>query len=290
MLQSKPGRAKGRLILLIAVLAAAGFAWSGYHKTPLPAAQGDALDGLCTQMPPAGRPLRIGTFNINGCCGADDRYDLERTADALRGCDLVGLCEVHGRSWKIPQNQARLLGEKVGLSYLFAPAERRWWHDDFGNGILGNLPVIHWQQFPMSTAQSKDNRALLLVRAKYAGQILNVLIVHVEGINVDAQHRHGDAAQLREVVELFASLEAPAILLGDLNTRPDDPLVQGLLADARNIDAIARIPDAGPRAQGHIDWIVVRGLACIKAGLVDKGASDHPFYWADLEWPQAPSH
>ena len=262
-----------RLILLVLIVG--GVFWSGYHKTPLGAADGVALDGASTRPTPADGHIRVGAFNIQGGVGADNRYDLDRTADALRGCDLVGLCEVHGRTLTIPSDQAHLLGDKLGLAYLFAPAERRWRHDDFGNGILCDLDIVHWQRFPMATPTSTNNRAILLVRARYGGRILNILVAHVERTDRDRQ--------LREVVEMYQSLAAPALLLGDLNAVAIHPLLRELLADHQNVDTIAQATH-----DDHIIWIVARGLACLRAGIVDKGASDHPFYWADLELSGGP--
>ncbi len=68
--------------------------------------------------------------------------------------------------------------------------------------------------------------------------------------------------------------------MGDMNSLPDDPQIQRLLATPGVTDAIA---SGMPQPPSHIDWIFTRGLQTVAAGMIDHGASDHPCYWAELE-------
>jgi endonuclease/exonuclease/phosphatase (EEP) superfamily protein YafD len=105
-----------------------------------------------------------------------------------------------------------------------------------------------------------------------AGQRVTVLVTHLD--------RTTDrAAQLQVVMDDFLGQPGPAVLMGDLNTRSDDPLLTRLRAAPGVIDCLTQRAAAMPET---IDWIFVRGLECRDAGLRDEGASDHPLAWAEL--------
>lgn len=258
-----------RLALFLLAVAAL-VAWDGYQKKPAGPAQGDRLVGPPPTTAPVEKMLRIATFNINGCVGKkDNRYDLDRTVAALHdaipgGFDLIGLQEVHGEA------QAAAIGDGLHLPHLFAPVESQWWHEDFGNAVLTDLPVQYWQRIPLSSNGAYSNRNVLLLRTDFAGQTLNVLITHID--------RKADRiTELRTVFGLFMSLRQPAILMGDFNSPPDttntnvDPTLQQLIQSTGVGD---------PVGEGY-DRIFLRGLTGVGAGHFDNGASDHPLAWAE---------
>ncbi len=223
--------------------------------------------------------LRVGTFNIHGGKGVDGVRDLTRIAKTLRGLDFAGLNEVHGAAPFRDDDQAAALGQQLGMPWLYAPTEQRWWCDPFGNGALSNLPVTSWQRIPLARTHGKSYRNAVLVRAEHQGKPVNIVVTHLD--RSDDRER---AEQLRTVGELFLALESPAILLGDLNTDDTEPALRKLL-DAPGVhDPLRdRLGDAAPR---RIDWILVRGLETIDAGIVNRGDSDHPHVWAELAWPE----
>jgi len=238
--------------------------WAGARKTPAPPACGGtalALD-VGSSLPVS---FRVGTFNIHGGVGVDRRRDLARTAAALRGFEVVGLQEVHGRG------QVQELEGALRIPGLFAPTERRWWRDDFGNALLSRGPVQQWWLIPLSGSRSGGYRNMLLARVEAGNRTVNVLTTHLE-------RREGREAQLRAVAGLFLSLAEPAVLLGDLNTNADDPEMKKLLAAPGVVDALGSATP-GP----HIDWILLRGLRVIDAGSSQDGSSDHPVVWAQVE-------
>jgi endonuclease/exonuclease/phosphatase family metal-dependent hydrolase len=271
--RSSSGRTRREIIAII-VIALGIVVWSGARRTPTPPMTGARLDGQVQPSATTGRTtLRVGTFNIHSGWGLDGKQDLARTAGVVRGCDLVALQEVRGRSTFGGPTQAKVLGEQLGVSWLFAPSERQRWHDSFGNAVLSAVPVTHWQRLPISSPDSSGCRTVLLVKVPLGGTIVNVLMTHLDR-GTDRE------AQLTMVSEMFQALSPPAILLGDLNTREDDPQIVRLKQVPGVIDALER---PGVAKRGHIDWIFVKGLQCVDAGMRDDGASDHPFFWADLE-------
>ena len=112
--------------------------------------------------------FRVGTFNIHGCTGADGRRDVDRVADCLKDLDFVALNEVHGPRFWERDDQAALLGRRLGMPWLFAPATRDWHCIDFGNGLLTSLPVESWQRIPLAASNGRGYRNAVLVRLRPA--------------------------------------------------------------------------------------------------------------------------
>jgi endonuclease/exonuclease/phosphatase family metal-dependent hydrolase len=249
--------------------------WQGLVRRPTAPAYGTAL-----HMPPnpiaynGGDTLRVATFNIaGGVSPVDNRYDLDRTAKYLHSFDLIGLEEVHGAAAFDWRDEAEILGDTLHMPYLFAPSERRWWHDSFGNGILCDLPVTAWQRLPLSTSLSASNRSMLRVAMTWHNHPVSVIITHLD--------RHEDHdIELGAIIAAFNDSPQPAILLGDLNTDQTDPQLSALRHDPTVTDALAvglngNVPTTN-------DWIFTRGLRCVAGGLTDNDASDHKLAWAQL--------
>lgn len=267
--------------LLLAIAFCAGLAiWAGSDRVPadptVPRGWGGQpqLESLS-----AGR-LRLATFNIHSGKGTDGQTDLDRIADELAGFDVVGLNEVRG-GFGPDAHQAAQLGRRLGMAWLFAPTERRWWHEHFGNGILSNIAARSGLTIPLPGTQSAKHRNAVLLRLGEGERAISLLVTHLDHVS-DRQ------LQLRAVTELFLSLEPPAVLIGDLNTPGDDPLLKALLSRPDVRDAVADV--AGPRARKRrIDWIITRGLRVRDAGIRETAASDHPLVWAELEFVDAKS-
>jgi len=252
----------GRIAIFLLIVAGI-FLWQGSEKTPLGAAAGTSFSGPVPTSRPSGNVIRVATFNIDGKSG-------DPTADTMRGFDLIGMEEVHGCCPFSSDNEAEILGRKLNMPALFAPVERQWWHDAFGDGALTTLPVDHWQRFPLSNEDADSNRQILILRLQFAGKPLNVLITHLE--------RHSDnAAELATAISLFQSLQSPVIFMGDLNLFPNEPQIAQLRNSPGVIDPVG---DANPDS---FDRIFARGMRSLDAGLIDKGASDHPLAWAELK-------
>ncbi|HVU89267.1 MAG TPA: endonuclease/exonuclease/phosphatase family protein [Pirellulales bacterium] len=260
---------------LLMVAVAAMIAASNVRMSTGPAA-GSAFEGTAAPITATQPRFRVGIFNIHGGRGPDNVRDLTRTADCLRDIDLVGMNEVLGPKLWWQTDQCQQLGKLLDTQWLFAPTESRWWDGSFGNGLLCRLPVTAWQRIPLPRAGAHTHRNVVFSTIDVSGHAVHVLLTHLD--SRDAERRH---EQLRTVGELFLSLAPPAILLGDMNTLPDDPQLQELLGVPGVVDAVAAgMTEPPPR---RIDWLLTRGLRTVAAGCEDHGASDHPLYWADVE-------
>jgi endonuclease/exonuclease/phosphatase family metal-dependent hydrolase len=267
---------KRRLLLLGSLGLIAGIVLaSGAVTRSTGPAEGVSIHGSASTQP-SGKYFRIGTFNIDGGVGFDDRLDLDRTAKALQHLNFIGMNEVHG---SFGGNQAEALSAKLRLPYLLVPAEIQWWHESFGNAIFTDLPVERWQRVVLPNELFKARRNYLLTDVKYNGNTVHFLTTHTDW-------KSGGAEQLKIVSDVFLHLPEPAVLMGDLNAPGHDPQIQNLLKTAGVEEAIDQIMGDMPN---RVDWIFLRGLKTIDAGVVDTGASDHPAFWAQVVINESPS-
>jgi endonuclease/exonuclease/phosphatase family metal-dependent hydrolase len=248
-------------LLALATLAVviAALAWWTHDAPPV-------AGELVVTDPPSSEPgvLRLVTMNIRRGRGMDDRTDLSRTTLTLRGGDIVGLQEVgHG--------QPEELATRLGLSSLFAPTERRWFRDDFGNAILSRYPAT-WQSIPLPRSSGQPARNVVLAHVRVGDWTVRVLVAHVG--------RHQDnAPQLARLRELFLSLEPPAVLMGDLNAHAGTPQLEAIRSTSGVTDVLAGRVEDDPR---RVTWMFVRGLTVKDAWLSDDRASDHPALFAEV--------
>lgn len=262
------------LVALVSLVAV----W-GNDRTATPPAQGTTLLGRIPASETEQTTIRVATFNIHGGKGPDDRRDLGRVAETLESFDLIALQEVHGPSFPGATDQAALLASELNMAWLFAPTERRWWSDSFGNALLSKLPIERWKRIPLQGTQGKAFRNAVVTQVRLGQTTLSVLATHVD-------RRDDRQAQLAEVIAMFRDLPSPCILMGDMNTDRRDPQWGELLQDAQVVDVVhTGNPSADDPAR--IDWIVSRGAEVVAAGSVNNGASDHPCYWAELRLPGA---
>ena len=270
-------RNKHRWIAVAAVLLVAALVWHASRRVPAGPDKGVSPNGRLERLRLKPSTIRVGTFNIHRCKGRDGRRDVDRVAACLDGLDFVALHEVSGSPLLGFGDQAEALGSRLGLAWLFAPAERTWYGlSEFGNGFVTALPVLKWERIPFSKGQDITYRNVVLVDLRQQGRNIHVLLTHLSSRN-DRERRK----QFRVVTDLFLAQAEPAILVGDLNLRPKDPEIRELLATPGVVDPVGEV--LGPEVVRDVDWIFVRGLRAVDAGILNNDASDHPMLWAELE-------
>jgi endonuclease/exonuclease/phosphatase family metal-dependent hydrolase len=270
------------LVIFVVLATVASGTWLLSRPQPTGPAQGTAIEGQLTRPATTRDSFRIGTFNIHGCTGPDGGRDVGRVAECLADLDFVALNEVHGpRPWE-RDDQAALLGKRLGVPWLFAPATRDWHCIDFGNGLLSAMPVESWRRLPLTADNGRGCRNAVLAEVQFHEKTIHILLTHISRSDETTRR-----AQLKEVIDLYLELPQPAVLLGDLNSEAGEPELRRLMAAPDVVDAIGQ--KLGPAAPPRIDWIFVRGLRMLDTGLRDNGASDHPLAWAEVVLPEAPS-
>lgn len=225
-----------------------------------------------------GPTITVAHYNIRTGRGPDDRRDLGRIAECLKGMHVVGLNELRGSAWYgRPVDQAETLGKLLDLGYLFAPTERRFGREHFGNGLLSAIPVVSWIRVPLPRTLGDAHRNILQAELKLPTTTLRVLVAHVDSRGDRDQH-------LAAVAAAFRTQKEPVILLADLNVGTDHPEVVRMLADPGVVASNGVMPPA-PQP-GRVEWIIARGLKAVGTSRCDKGGSDHPRLALELETPR----
>src|ERR1035437_6212331 len=199
-------------VALAAAVLAAGVFGVGSVRTVTPPAQGQSLHKELHTFASITRssPIRVASFNMHSGRGASGKEDLALTAKTAQGFDLVGYQEVYASPRPTIPPQIGFIGQSLGQAWLFAPTERQYWGDRFGNGLTTNLPVQDWHREPLPAPREQSRRNVLIVRSAWPGTTITSLITHIT--------RSSDQdEQLRVVEKLFLNQPAPAILMGDLN-------------------------------------------------------------------------
>ena len=260
---------KGLILLLFIVLLVYGYLPRG---KPPESGTGIKNEQFLVKQEPL--TLKVGVYNIYRGRGSDGKQNIGRTANVLGQIDLLSLHEVAGGIpfWSV--NQARQLADMLAMAYLFRPVKTRFLLDASGNGLLTRLPIGRWQDEPLLQTHATFRR-WLMVDLKWKNKIIKVLSTHLD----NGQDR---AAQLKTVLQLFRQ-HSPAILLGDLNTRRQDPVIRQFMKETGAVDTVYSVHSGAEVEQG-VDWILTRGFNVLSGGVVPQGISDHPYYWVELEY------
>ena len=245
------------LDVVVSAVAAVGGYLLLFKYWPLGPAAGSGVKHMTWVDPPTGDSFTIGTYNIHRSRGTDGRRDLNRIAEVIKDCDIVGLQEVEGSTWRGLNNQAYLLSEKL--------ARRRCLVANQGNALLTRIPVERWHREPLLPTHGKRYRNLTRYEIGVNGKTVHVINTHLS--HPDRQ-RH----PFERVLDVFEQYDH-AILLGDFNVEAGHECLDRLRTLAAQ-DAASRA--GGP--PGRIDWLLVRGLKIIDAWYTPAGPSDHPFY------------
>jgi len=270
---------KNLVIKLLAALLACSLVahiWLADRRVPVSPALGYEINQPAPWKNAQQPYLRVATYNIHHGKGTDGTTDLNRTALALHDADIIALNEVAGPSLFSSSDQAQKLGRLLKTGWLFAPNQRRWYHDYFGNGLLSRYKVTRWyrEQLVYDSYKSDSHRNLLTAQLSFAGRDIAVLVTHLDRGSIRDE-------QLRYVLDKFRHYPF-AILLGDLNTSSSDGQLVELLGDPNNVDAIAVLLGQADQ-EGRIDWIITRGFKVVTGGIYPVGVSDHPCYWVELQ-------
>ena len=222
--------------------------------------------------------VNVATYNICGGRGLDGIRDISRAAGVLEQCDIAGLQELFAAGWFGASSHLENIARQNDAGWLFAATRSRWFREYRGNGLLSRFPVDKWYREPLVDESGHSYRSLLGARIRLDGGHLWVLVTHLHP-------RDGRSKQLKRVLERFAE-HSPAILLADLNTKRNDPMLADALSDPEITDAIGLVLGPGD-TDDRIDWVLTKGVSVQGGQVIEAGVSDHPCYHVSLRLPVA---
>ena len=245
--------------------------------------------------PPEEGPVRFMSYNLHQAFGTAGEMDVEAIGQVIidSGATVVGLQEVaRGGLLNANTDLVHLLGERLGWEHIayFGITDPVW-----GNAILSRYPLGEVERRLLPTVDTPYLRGYLAAPVQTPeGEVL-FISTHLQHINDPDTHDQDPEAdlypvhreQLAVIVEEWDGRQ-PAVLVGDLNARPDWRQVEELLA-AGWVDAWAEAGSgpgytsnaADPRYR--IDYILhTPDLNMVEVEVIQSQASDHLAVVADL--------
>ena len=235
------------------------------------------------------RPLKLLSYNIRHAEGADDVLGLERIANIIRasGADVVALQEVDRyysqRSGCLDQAQqlARILKMRYvyGANLDLAPGECPQSERQYGTAILSRYSILESRNTLLPRPEGGEQRGLLEALIQVRGVGVRVFNTHLQH-NSQVER----TAQVQVIMDRMAETDEPAVLMGDLNARPNAPELAPLYASLKDAWVEAgegpgyTISSTNPYAR--IDYVFVsRDIGVTSAEVLDSAyvaaASDH---------------
>jgi endonuclease/exonuclease/phosphatase family metal-dependent hydrolase len=162
--------------------------------------------------------LRVVTYNVHRCKGIDGRLRPDRIVDVLRevDADVVALQEVVSGSGEGEDNQARFIGESLGLHWALGE-NRKLKGSAYGNVVLSRYPLRVVKNHDISVAGRERRGAFHTDVVLGENDAVHVFNIHLGTAFVERRHQ-GRRLSARETGILHAAeLTGPKIVLGDFN-------------------------------------------------------------------------
>lgn len=243
----------------------------------------------CASLP--GRPaaeLRVLSFNIHAGKDAEQQPNLERVAELIRtaGADLVLLQEVDRRTQRANgEDHLAMLGQLTGLHTAFGKS-LDYQGGDYGIAILSRFPLDSVRLVPLPvqppqerSGTSYEPRVGLHAIVRAPARTVHVLNTHLDA-TAQTTYRHQELINLLAHMRRSIPEGAALIFGGDLNARPETPDLGALTFNFT--DAWARCGGGGPgftfpahAPDRRIDYLLLRGVRCRSAEVLETRASDH---------------
>ena len=176
---------------------------------------------------PSPDTLRVVAYNIKHGRGMDDRVDLPRVADVLRGldADVIALQEVDDGTERTARvDQVAALADALGYRGFHGP-HRPYQGGHYGNAVLTRLPAEEVRIRPIPPASGSALAVLEVELRLPSGRRASVVSVHLAG-SVDER-----LEQAAAVTRVFASAGHAVVLAGDFNGPPEGPVLTRLRRD-----------------------------------------------------------
>jgi endonuclease/exonuclease/phosphatase family metal-dependent hydrolase len=158
--------------------------------------------------------MRVLTYNIHSCQGADGRFDMNRTLAVIRAinADVVALQEVEN-SGELAKSFLRKVESLDYRSVIYGPTFFRK-GADYGNLLLSKYPVRSERKIDLSWRKREPRGAISVELTTELG-VCRFWATH---FGLGMRERKGQAMRLLREMERPDSNHVPArILVGDLN-------------------------------------------------------------------------
>ena len=228
--------------------------------------------------------MLVMTYNIQSGRNAAHTLEPAGSEAVIRRLapEVCMLHEVRMRSLDIGgAEQARDLGEHLGMEWRFFKA-MEYDGGDYGIAFLSRAPILscdHWV-VPATKTLYSEPRIIFRCVVKLEGQETAVYGTHFGLSDIDLDNATNQAE------ELLREEKMPALFMGDLNMRPDDPRIGRIEACIPNTapgEPFCTFPSPAPDRK--IDYIFATShFRAEKTWAEPTLASDHLPLIAQLSW------
>ena len=243
----------------------------------------------CATTSSAGRaPLRVLTYNIHAGKDAAQQHNLGRVAAVIRaaGADVVLLQEVDRRTARSGgEDQVATLARLTGMNSAFGKS-LDYQGGEYGIALLSRFPLDSVRLVPLEVTPPQERSGALyeprialhaIVRAPHGA-------VHIVNTHLDPggapTYRHQEIIGLLAHVAYTVPPDAPLIVGGDLNARPNTREIVALTLTFSDAWTQCGAGAAGYSFPAHapdrrIDYVMLRLSRCTSARVLDVQSSDH---------------
>jgi endonuclease/exonuclease/phosphatase family metal-dependent hydrolase len=156
--------------------------------------------------------VRVASYNIHGCTGADGRYDPERVAQVIRelGCDIIGLQEVVVEPGLLTDSlQLEFLAATSAMTAVLSPFQIGS-NRQLGNALLTKREVLSVQHHDL-TVKGYSPRGALEVGLRSGAGMLRVIVTQL------GSRPRERSFQIKRLLTLLRAIPAgqPVLLLAD---------------------------------------------------------------------------
>lgn len=243
----------------------------------------------CASVPGGVVPdVRVLTYNIHAGKDAAQQHNLERVATVIgdADADIVLLQEVdRGTERSGGEDHLAELARLTGMHSAFAKS-LDYQGGDYGIAVLSRFPLDSARVVPLPVQPPQERsgrlhepRVGLHVIARTPHGALHVVNTHIDP-GAAPVYRHQEVIGLLAHIAQAVPADARLVFGGDLNARPDTPEIRALALAFE--DGWVQCGDGGPgysfpadQPDRRIDYILLRGVGCTTARVIDTQASDH---------------
>ena len=181
------------------------------------------FQALSDEQRERGRSPRVASYNVRRGFGMDNRTNLTRTADTLRGfdADLIGLQEIDVNAERSGvQNQAWRLGQELGMHSAFAKF-LDFQGGQYGLAILSRYPIQRIERIELPEG-NEPRTALAIDLLLPDDTVITAVNIHFDWVRDDG-FRFQQAERLHDALSQW---NRPFVLTGDFNDQPGSRTIE----------------------------------------------------------------
>lgn len=210
-------------------------------------------------LPAHSRPLRVLTYNIHHSEGRDGAFDLHRIAEVINAtsADVVALQELDQGNNRSGADVFQLdeLAELTGMQGYFGRTIS-YQGGEYGNGLLVApwLDIVSAANRPLPSPGGGEARAVIEMGLSWDANPSTAEFT-IFATHLDASNQSNRNAQASFINALASSSVAPALLAGDMNSRPASESYATLATEWNDATNIA---NPGISRSSQIDYVFYR--------------------------------